>query len=60
LGLVRKRRVTRNTLPSDAGVTSDSFVELARRIEAVHAQGNPFQIKLMTGASTAPGAAALA
>ena len=29
-------------------------VELARRIEAVHAQGNPFQIKLMTGASTAP------
>ena len=29
-------------------------VELARRIEAVHAQGQPFQIKLMTGASTAP------
>jgi len=29
-------------------------VELARRIEAVHAQGQPFQISLMTGASTAP------
>ncbi|KAG1320501.1 hypothetical protein G6F63_014225 [Rhizopus arrhizus] len=29
-------------------------VELARRVEAVHAQGNRFQIKLMTGASTAP------
>ena len=29
-------------------------VELARRIEAVHAQGLPFQISLMTGASTAP------
>ena len=29
-------------------------VALAQRIEAVHAQGLPFQISLMTGASTAP------
>ena len=27
---------------------------LARRIEQVHAQGQPFQIRLLTGASTAP------
>ncbi|HEY0333438.1 MAG TPA: propionyl-CoA--succinate CoA transferase, partial [Stenotrophomonas sp.] len=27
---------------------------LARRIEAAHEAGQPFQIKLMTGASTAP------